>query len=48
MEAPKVSFTRGLRKGDPRSPFFFQLAMEGLNHILRTSTQTNGSRAFDP
>ncbi|XP_049399652.1 uncharacterized protein LOC125863652 [Solanum stenotomum] len=37
---------KGLRQGDPLSPFLFILAMEGLSSMVRTALQKNWIRGF--
>jgi len=41
------SSERGLRQGDPLSPFLFILAMEGLNDMLRTAQTNSWIRGFN-
>ena len=38
---------RGLRQGDPLSPFPFVIAMEGLNNMIKVAKNTNYLRGFE-
>ena len=38
--------TRGLRQGDPLSPYLFLLVSEGLNGLIQQAMATNDIRGF--
>jgi len=39
-------FEKDLRQGDPKSPFLFLIAMEGLNHMFRKAKTNEWVRGF--
>lgn len=38
---------RGIRQGDPLSPFLFLITMEGLNNMIKTANSRGWLRGFD-
>lgn len=41
-----LSSQRGLRQGDPLSPFLFIMTMEGMSNLINTTKEKNWIRGF--
>lgn len=43
----EFSLSRGLRQGDPLSPFLFTLVMEGLNNVISSAVTSNSYKGVE-